>query len=891
MRRNAEEFRDNHEEAVNAINRKHYMDDYFDSTPTVETAVARALQVVKIHKAGGFTIRSWVSNSSEVLASVPPELRSDSALTIDSGETATPTEKTLGLKWMPREDIFSFKLSARLVTQEAEVTQPTKGHVLRMCMSVFDPLGYLAFHTVSAKVLLQRIWRTGVSWDQPLPDDLVTRWKEWWQMLLKLSELSVPRPYSEDMTKRAQVQLHVFGDASESAFAAAAYLRVTFADGSAQVAFVLGKTRVAPLKPLSIPRLELQAAVMASRMTKTIKSEHDISIDSVTLWTDSVTALRWIQADARRFKPFVAHRVGEITEVTDVSQWRWVPTDENPADAATRPRNDSGLAEKWLKGPDFLRHPESEWPVEKPGAATPREDDSVELKNEFKATAREAPTLALPEIERYSSWNKLVRTTAWVVRYIRNLRASATGKPPVAGELRPSEFRRAQELWWLRCQADAFPTELLDLRKTGSVATSSTLCTLSPRIDEAGLIRMAGRIRTAPAGSLVELDPVILPPKHPFTRLLLQQTHEWCGHNGQAHMTNEIRRSYWIPTLRAVVRRTWTECQKCKNDRAQPVVPQMGALPDSRLAAFVRPFTHCGLDYFGPMEVTIGRRHKKRYGALFTCLTTRAIHLELARDLTTDSAIMAIRRMASRRGQPGIIYSDNGTNFRGADSELRKAVQDFDHTKIQGHLTPKGTEWRFNPPAAPHMGGAWERLVRSVKTALKAVLTARAPREDVLVTLLAEVESLLNSRPLTHVSCDATDEDSLTPNHFLLGTPSNHQAPGEFDEAELCMRKQWRIVQVLADHFWRRWLREYLPTLTRRTKWHQRQQKEVKVNDIVVIADRDLPRGSWPKGTITAVYPGTDGHVRVADVKTASGTYRRPVSKICVLDVLNEGDA
>ena len=241
MRRNAEEFRDNHEEAVYAINRKHYMDDYFDSTPTVETAVARALQVVKIHKAGGFTIRSWVSNSSEVLASVPPELRSDSALTIDSGETATPTEKTLGLKWMPREDIFSFKLSARLVTQEAEVTQPTKRHVLRMCMSVFDPLGYLAFHTVSAKVLLQRIWRTGVSWDQPLPDDLVTRWKEWWQMLLKLSELSVPRPYSEDMIKRAQVQLHVVGDASELAFAAAAYLRVTFADGSAQVAFVLGK--------------------------------------------------------------------------------------------------------------------------------------------------------------------------------------------------------------------------------------------------------------------------------------------------------------------------------------------------------------------------------------------------------------------------------------------------------------------------------------------------------------------------------------------------------------------------------------------------------------------------------------------------------------------------
>ena len=426
------------------------------------------------------------------------------------------------------------------------------------------------------------------------------------------------------------------------------------------------------------------------------------------------------------------------------------------------------------------------------------------------------------------------------------------------------------------------------LQATGRVQKDSKLYTLSPMVDEKGIIRMSGRVRSAPV-SCSTLDPVILPLEHRFTRLLLQEMHNNGGHHGQDSMANDVRKDYWITGLRAAVRCTWTVCQRCKNDRAKPSVPEMGALPAGRTATFVRAFTHCGMDYFGPMDVTVGRRHEKRYGVLFTCLTTRAVHVELAHDLTTDSAIMAIRRMASRRGYPGAIYSDNGTNLHGAERELREAQAEVSQDKVVSHLTPVGTEWHFNPPAAPHMGGAWERLVRSVKTALKAVLKERAPKEEVLTTLLAEVEALLNSRPLTHVSCDPVDQDSLTPNHFLLGVPSIH-SPGKFTEADLCSRKQWRIAQTLADHFWRRWVKEYLPTLTRRTKWHRRNDAEVQVGDIVVVVDKDLPRGTWPRGKVTAVYPGADNHVRVVDVKMQAGVYRRPVAKICVLDVKPAGE-
>ena len=193
-----------------------------------------------------------------------------------------------------------------------------------------------------------------------------------------------------------------------------------------------------------------------------------------------------------------------------------------------------------------------------------------------------------------------------------------------------------------------------------------------------------------------------------------------------------------------------------------------------------------------------------------------------------------------------MLYSDNGMNLHVADRELKEAVQELDQQKIITHLTPKEVEWRFNPPAAPHMGGTWERLVRSVKTALRAILTERAPKEESLMTLLAEVEAMLNDRPLIYVSTDPMDEDSLMPSHFLLGTPSGSQAPGRFDKSDLCSRKQWRFVQVLADHFWRRWMTEYLLTLTRRTKWHRRDRCNVKADDFVVIADKDLPRGFWP---------------------------------------------
>ena len=449
----------------------------------------------------------------------------------------------------------------------------------------------------------------------------------------------------------------------------------------------------------------------------------------------------------------------------------------------------------------------------------------------------------------------------------------------------PAEICNAENLWWRAVQSECFSAELKSLKKQQPVDTSSRLVQLCPVLDEHGVMRSASRLQRSSTVAKITRQPVLLDNKHPYTRLLVAQYHVWASHQGQDGVANELRQKYWIPGLRSAVRYAWNDCQDCKIRRSSPQAPLMADLPDCRLNSFVRPFTEVGVDYFGPLEVTVGRRHEKRYGVLFTCLSTRAIHLELAHSLSTDSAVMAIRRFISRRGYPRVFYSDNGTNFKGAERELREALAELDQQKLVGQLSVRSVKWVFNPPAAPHMGGVWERLVGSVKKTLYRILKARYPKEETLSTLLMEAESVVNSRPLTHVSVDPSDPEALTPNHFLMGTSSAVQLPGQFSTDDLCLRKQWRIAQALTDQFWRRWIKEYLPTLTRRVKWNRRTEP-VKVGDIVIIADDNSPRGSWPKGKVSAVYPGRDGVVRMADVATAGGQiFRRPVAKLCVLDV------
>ena len=308
----------------------------------------------------------------------------------------------------------------------------------------------------------------------------------------------------------------------------------------------------------------------------------------------------------------------------------------------------------------------------------------------------------------------------------------------------------------------------------------------------------------------------------------------------------------------------------------------MGDLPECRLELGM-VFRNTGVDFLGPMLVKDRRSEVKVYGCLFVCMSIRACHLELVDDLSTDHFIMALKRFIARRGRPQRMFSDNGTNFVGANNELRKCLKQLDEERVQNFCSPKEIEWNFRPPSAPHFGGAWERLVQCSKKTLEAILKDRVVPKQALRTALVEAEGILNSRPITHVSSDAGDIEALTPNHLLLLRANPSFEDANVSDREVNLTKLWRQSQALANFFWRRFSKEYLPSLSERKKWKEKKQN-LKVGDVVLVAEPNQPRGVWPLGRIVSSYPGKDGMVRAVTVRTQCGQYKRPITKLCLLE-------
>ncbi|XP_053960590.1 uncharacterized protein LOC128864857 [Anastrepha ludens] len=551
-----------------AIKNHHYVDDFIDSARTVDEAIKLAKNVRDVHSKCGFNMRNWSSNSPDVLAALngdgEPQLKS-----FDCSKDVINFEKILGMYWEPKSDTFSYVLKFVRLKRNvfADRVVPTKREVLQVLMSVFDPLGLVTCLTSYLKILIQDIWRSGINWDQPLNYELSLKWKTWIEYIPVITSVSVPRCYSpllyEDDCK---VQLHTFVDASENAYAAVSYFRIE-AGGDVVSRLVAAKAKVAPLRPLSIPRLELQAAVIGARLTNMVEEAHHIKFEKRCIWSDSKTVLKWLHGDPRKFQQFVMFRIAEIQEAIAISEWRWIPTKMNVADIATKTRPCIEVAHQWINGPAFLTLPTKEWPEQE-------------------------------DLER--------------------------------------------------------------------------------------------------------------------------------------------------------------------------------------------------------------------------------------------------------------------------------------------ELAHKGIAWKFNPPAAPHMGGAWERLIRTTKAVLYKISPSQRFSDESLRSALLEVEMIINSRPLTYLSLDYEDQEPITPNHFLLGS-SNGAKPFCKPE-EISLKMNLRQSEMFANLFWRRWVREMIPSLTRRSKWFEKV-KPISEGDIVLIVDENAERNTWLKGIVVETTMAKDGQVRRAKVKTRQGVLERPAVKLAVLDI------
>ena len=392
------------------------------------------------------------------------------------------------------------------------------------------------------------------------------------------------------------------------------------------------------------------------------------------------------------------------------------------------------------------------------------------------------------------------------------------------------------------------------------------------------LIRSTGRIRRLVETEYDVKHPIILDGRHSLVKLFVSDIHYRYQHQFLDYLRAVIHLEFAILNLRSLLKSIEVHCLICRKRKAKTVTPMMAELPVERLGYRQPPFTNCGVDYFGPFYVSIRRSSEKRWCFLFTCMTTRAVHIEIVSSMDTSSCVMGMERFIARRGTPSVIWSDNGTNFVGTEKELLNCIQSW-NDQAPPELAKKGIKWKFNPPAAPHHGGSWERLVRCCKRVFYAIIGSRKLTPEVLETTFCLVEQSLNARPITSVSASPDGFEVLTPNHFLLGRNGTSFPSLSFQE-HFDHRKQYIRAQSYANAIWSRWLRDYVPALNKRSKWHSDSDVILKTGDLVWIVDERSPRGHYPLARIKTLNYGKDNIARSAVVTTRSGELTRPAVKL-----------
>ncbi|XP_044136507.1 uncharacterized protein LOC122928083 [Bufo gargarizans] len=884
LKRAAQQGERHGQEAKQFVMKNFYVDDGLASFSSNEEAINVLKSTKEMLAESNIRLNKVASNSYRVMEAFPMEDRAKDLKDLDLGTESPPLQRSLGLSWDLKTDSFTFRVSR-------EEKPFTKRGVLSTVNSLYDPLGFVAPIIMQGKAFLRQITteQEQIDWDVLLPDEKRMQWKVWKDSLLELEQLYISRPYvfvSLSATKWRE--LCVFSDASTMAIAAVTYLRVIDTEGQSHVGFIMGKSKLAPRPAHTVPRLELCAAVLAVEMADMITTELDIEIHAVNFYTDSKIVLGYIHNASKRFYTYVTNRVTRIRKSTSPDQWHYISTDKNPADHGTRLVSAAVLKQtNWFVGPSFLGKPEIKetTQVETFQLIEPDQDKEVRPQVAVCKTLVTRDSLGAHRFERFSRWKSLTRAIGKLICLARySSRATNTDQ-------RSNDHLEQAKVAIIKCvQQEVFKEEIQSLLKKEEISRHSSLKKLNPILDEDGVLRIGGRLSAADM-TIQERHPFIIPKNHHIALLLVRHYHEQVAHQGR-HFTEGAVRSagLWIIGGKRLVSSVISQCVTCKKIRGKLEVQKMSNLPADRLASDP-PFTHVGLDVFGPWNISSrktrgGSAESKRWAVLFSCLSTRAVHIEVIESLSTSSFINALRRFFSIRGPAKLIRSDRGTNFIGACKELKIISTD---SETGSYLQDQGCTWTFNPPHASHMGGAWERMIGVARRILDAMLLkvgSTRLTHEALTTLMAEVVAIMNARPLVPVSTDPEMPSVLTPAMLLTQKMEPVTAPtGDFDLKDL-YTKQWRQVQSLADIFWKRWRQEYLVTLQPRKKW-QDDKPNLEVGDIVLLKDTQAHRNEWPIGLIVGTDPSGDARVRKVEVRIVRQgipkVYARPISEVVLL--------
>ena len=876
IRQNALDHEKSHPQAAQAVLNAFYVDDGLLGEDSIEKAIRLQAQLQELFELGGFALRKWRSNESAVLAHIPSHL-----LDSKTSREIMPNEfvKVLGVEWNASLDCFRPTISSF-----APVRVLTKRKLVSDIARLFDVLGWCSPTIIKPKILLQRLWKSRSGWDEPVSQLIHEMWERWRSELPLLRDHLIPRHYFHDLGDVIGTELHGFSDASELAYSAVVYLKSTDAVGVVRTNIIMAKTKVSPIKRVTIPRLELCGALVLSRLLHHCRKVLEIPLSDTYAWTDSTIVLSWLRGNPNRFKPFVGNRIAEIMEVVPPSRWHHVSGMSNPADCASRGLYPSELANQtlWWEGPSWLRLPEIDWPTK------PELGDSL-VPEEEKAVL-ESTLLSIPVnltlLDKVSSLTRLYRITAWIRRFKNNCRAEKEGRVRNVGHLTTKELAAAESIWIATAQQQAFKEEIAILKEGKELGNK--LLPLRPFLDQDGLLRVGGRLGLSEL-PYTKRHPLVLPGKHQLTKLIIRNEHLRLLHAGPTLVMASLAQRFHVIRARRAVRAITRNCVTCQRVAGKPHPPLLGQLPRERLDPGL-VFDQVGVDYAGPILTKSGSKRRpiiiKGYICVFVSFSVKAVHIEPVTELTTAAFIAALRRFVARRGKPSRIWSDHGTNFVGAARELKELYVHLRATETQGFITAfcsqQGIEWCFTPEHAPHFGGLWEAAVKSFKHHFKRIVGSVKLTFEELATVSAQIEACLNSRPLTPLPHPEDGTEVLTPGHFLVGAPLEALPDSRESLNPLSTLRRWHLCQGLVRHLWQRWSTEYLSHLQRFTKW-QHPSRNLQVGDIVCVRGEQAPPTKWPLAIIESVNQGEDGQVRVVTIRTAKGLYKRPVVKIVPL--------
>ena len=841
-----ENCKDEYGDFVAEIKASLYVDDVITGGNKLEEVAELKEKAIEIFAKAKFQLHKWHSNKMELEDRIGEDGQQSYA---KENLAVKPTEtKLLGLNWNKQKDTLA-------VTFPVEVAQNSKRGILTNLASIFDPLVLASPVTLVGKLLFRECCEQSLPWDKELPKEILNRRKRFEEALPESLEYqrSLCR-YEEPIDA---IDLHAFGDSSGGGSAAVVYVVIYQRSGISQ-GLLAAKGRLAK-KGYTIPRLELVSAHMAANMVHNVKlALKGFPIRNIYGWLDSTVALHWINGEGN-YKQFVANRVKRIREKAYMI-WRHVRTNENPADIASRGAKAKQLGERWWKGPEWLSVQEN-WPEElqtEPIAQT--EAEAKAIKEVLSLTVEERSRLE-EALEKHGFWITM-RITAWINRFVNNCKKRKELR--ISGPLTAAETERATNQWVQRVQANC--------EKTSRFNEDKLILNLQKNAD--GLYECRGRIQ----GNY----PIFLPFEAGFSEELVKDAHLLTIHGGVGLTMELVRRHYWIPKLRQLVKRVINKCYGCKRFHAIAFLkPPEGNLPRDRTEG-TRPFQIVGIDYAGPILYRHVNKLCKAYILLVSCSLTRAIHLELVPNQKIEELTRCLKRFVARRGRQEKIYSDNGRTFVAGAKWIRKVMKE---EKLQDFLAHQEIKWQFNLSRAPWWGGQFERMVGLVKQSFyKCIGRANLSWKE-LEEVLLDVEVTLNNRPLSYIE-DDIQLPILTPNVMIYGQSNLIPEEDVNNEEEAHMRKRAKYLKRCKDTLWRRWTGEYISALRERHNLkHKTKGRKIKEGDVVLIKGEERNRGKWKIGIVVKLIRGRDGIVRAAKLRTGTSHIERAVQHLYPMEL------